>query len=57
MSYGYFLNILESNIWATSIGTAMHPLYPLLNPELTNTNSPDFDSLVRMILLMEDALI
>lgn len=38
-------------------GTVMHPLYPLLNAELTNTNSPDFDSLVRMILLMENTLI
>ena len=38
-------------------GTVMHPLYPLLNAEFTNTNSPDFDSLVRMILLMEDSLI
>ena len=38
-------------------GTVMHPLYPLLNSRLTNANSPDFDNLVRKILLMEDLLI
>ena len=38
-------------------GTVMHQLYPLLDGRLTNTNAPDFDSLVRMILLMEDLLI
>ena len=38
-------------------GTVMHPLYPLLDARLTNTNAPDFDSIVRMILLMEDVLI
>jgi SAM-dependent methyltransferase len=38
-------------------GTVMHQLYPLLNSRLTNTNAPDFDSLVRVILLMEDHLI
>jgi SAM-dependent methyltransferase len=38
-------------------GTVMHPLYPLLNASLTNANTADFDSIVRMILLMEDILI
>jgi len=38
-------------------GTVIHPLYPLLNGRLTNTNSPDFDDIVRKILLMEDLLI
>jgi hypothetical protein len=35
----------------------MHPLDPLLDARLTNTNAPDFDSIVRMILSMEDVLI
>jgi SAM-dependent methyltransferase len=38
-------------------GTLMHQLHPLLNPELTNANSPDFDDIVRMILGKEDDLI
>jgi ubiquinone/menaquinone biosynthesis C-methylase UbiE len=38
-------------------GTVMHPLYPLLDARLTNTNEPDFDSIVRMILWIEDYLI
>ena len=38
-------------------GTVMHPLYPLLNERLTNTNSPDFDKIVRKILRIEDFLI
>lgn len=38
-------------------GTIMHALYPLLDARLTNANAPDFDSLVRVILLMEDNLI
>ena len=38
-------------------GTVMHPLYPLLDARLTNTDAPDFDSIVRMILLIEDLLI
>jgi SAM-dependent methyltransferase len=38
-------------------GTVMHPLYPLLDARLTNTDAPDFDSIVRMILSMEDVLI
>jgi SAM-dependent methyltransferase len=38
-------------------GTVMHPLYPLLNARLTNANEPDFDSIVRMILWIEDVLI
>lgn len=38
-------------------GTVMHPLYPLLNASLTNANTADFDSIVRMILLMEDTMI
>jgi SAM-dependent methyltransferase len=38
-------------------GTIMHQLYPLLDARLTNKNTPDFDSIVRMILLTEDILI
>ena len=38
-------------------GTVMHPLYPLLDGRLTNTDAPDFDSIVRMILWIEDYLI
>jgi SAM-dependent methyltransferase len=38
-------------------GTVMHPLYPLLDARLTNTGAPDFDSLVRIILWIEDFLI
>jgi SAM-dependent methyltransferase len=38
-------------------GTLMHPLYPLLDARLTNTAAPDFDSIVRMILWIEDFLI
>jgi SAM-dependent methyltransferase len=38
-------------------GTVMHPLYPMLDARLTNTDAPDFDSIVRMILSMEDVLI
>ncbi|MFN2622141.1 MAG: trans-aconitate 2-methyltransferase [Chthoniobacterales bacterium] len=38
-------------------GTLMHQLHPLLNPELTNASSPDFDDIVRMVLGKEDDLI
>ncbi len=38
-------------------GTVVHPLYPLLDARRTNANEPDFDSIVRMILWMEDFLI
>jgi hypothetical protein len=38
-------------------GTVMHPLYPLLDARLTNANAPDFDSILRMILWIEDFLI
>lgn len=38
-------------------GTIMHPLYPLLNPALTNAGAADFDSIVRLLLLLEDQLI
>jgi hypothetical protein len=38
-------------------GTVMHPLYPLLDERRTNANDPDFDSIVRMILWIEDFLI
>jgi SAM-dependent methyltransferase len=38
-------------------GTVMHQLYPLLDARLTNTNTSDFDTIVRMILLIEDLLI
>lgn len=38
-------------------GTIIHPLYPLLDARRTNANEPDFDSIVRMILWIEDFLI
>ncbi len=38
-------------------GTIIHPLYPLLDARWTNANEPDFDSIVRMILWIEDFLI
>jgi SAM-dependent methyltransferase len=38
-------------------GTVMHQLYPLLDARLTNAGNPDFDSIVRMILWIEDVLI
>jgi ubiquinone/menaquinone biosynthesis C-methylase UbiE len=38
-------------------GTVIHPLYPLLDARRTNANEPDFDSIVRMILWIEDFLI
>lgn len=38
-------------------GTIMHQLYPLLEARLTNANEPGFDSIVRMILWIEDVLI
>jgi ubiquinone/menaquinone biosynthesis C-methylase UbiE len=38
-------------------GTILHQLYPLLNPELTNIGSSDFDSLLRVILFFEDILV
>lgn len=38
-------------------GTIMHPLYPLLNGQLTNAGAADFDSIVRLILLLEDQMI
>jgi SAM-dependent methyltransferase len=38
-------------------GTIVHPFYPLLNPAFTNAGSPDFDSIVRLILVLEDQLI
>jgi ubiquinone/menaquinone biosynthesis C-methylase UbiE len=38
-------------------GTIMHPLYPLLNSDLTNAGAQDFDSIVRLILLLENCLI
>ncbi len=38
-------------------GTLLHQLHPLLNTELANRRQRDFDSIVRLILLMEDLLI
>jgi SAM-dependent methyltransferase len=38
-------------------GTIAHPLYPLLNPELTNAGAKDFDTIIRSILYFEDVLI
>jgi SAM-dependent methyltransferase len=38
-------------------GTIMHMLYPLLNSELTNKGDRDFDSVVRLLLYLEDVLI
>jgi SAM-dependent methyltransferase len=38
-------------------GTLMHPLYPLLDARFTNAAEPDFDSILRMILWIEDFLI
>lgn len=38
-------------------GTLLHQLYPLLRTELANRQQADFDSLVRLLLLMEDLLI
>lgn len=38
-------------------GTLLHQLYPLLRSELANRQQRDFDSIVKMILLMEDLLI
>lgn len=38
-------------------GTIMHQLYPLLDARLTNAGNPGFDSIVRMILWIENSLI
>ena len=38
-------------------GTIIHQLYPLLNNALANQDRPDFDSIVRLILYVEDLLI
>lgn len=38
-------------------GTIIHQLYPLLNNQLTNKQDPGFDSIVRLVLVMEDLLI
>jgi hypothetical protein len=38
-------------------GTLLHQLHPLLRSELANRGQRDFDSLVKLILLMEDLLI
>jgi SAM-dependent methyltransferase len=38
-------------------GTLLHQLHPLLNTELANRQQRDFDSIVRLILLMEDLLV
>lgn len=38
-------------------GTIIHQLYPLLNHQLALSNALDFQSIVRLILLLEDLLI
>ncbi len=38
-------------------GTLLHQLHPLLKSELANRGQRDFDSIVKLILLMEDLLI
>jgi ubiquinone/menaquinone biosynthesis C-methylase UbiE len=38
-------------------GTLLHQLHPLLRSELANQHQRDFDSIVKLILLMEDLLI
>lgn len=38
-------------------GTVIHQLYERLNGELGNKNNPDFDSIIRLILLVEDLFI
>ncbi len=38
-------------------GTLLHQLHPLLRADLANRRQRDFDSIVRLILLMEDLLI
>ncbi len=38
-------------------GTLLHQLHPLLRSELANQQQGDFDSIVKLILLMEDLLI
>ncbi len=38
-------------------GTLLHQLHPLLSSELANRGQRDFDSIVKLILLMEDLLI
>src|SRR5690606_23748269 len=38
-------------------GTVIHQLYPLLNNQFTNKQDPGFDSIVRLVLTMEDLLI
>jgi len=38
-------------------GTLLHQLHPLLRSELANRQQRDFDSIVKLILLMEDLLI
>ena len=38
-------------------GTLLHQLHPLLSSDLANRGQRDFDSIVKLILLMEDLLI
>lgn len=38
-------------------GTVMHPLYPLLNAEFTNAGDETFDSIIRLVLTLEDELV
>ena len=38
-------------------GTLLHQLHPLLRTELANQGKRDFDSIVKLILLLEDLLI
>lgn len=38
-------------------GTILHQLYPLLNADFTNAGREDFDSIVRLLLVVEDLLV
>jgi hypothetical protein len=38
-------------------GAIAHQLYPLLNPELTNAGSADFDTILKLILFFEEVLV
>jgi SAM-dependent methyltransferase len=37
-------------------GTLMHMLYPRLNTDLGNRGNPDFDTIIRLLLYLEDVL-
>lgn len=38
-------------------GTIMHQLYPLLNARLADGHHEDFDSIIRLVLTLEDAMV